>query len=325
MYIQPYFPQLTPLMQKPEETGKRNKKAAYQPTPLDYQLLQYVREYHFLTAVQLVNIHYSAGSLTYAQTKLKTLYEAGYLDRRALPHVATGQPTYIYALATKGMNYLKAQGFSSFSRYRPNELQHFKYPHLEHVLSLNDVLIAARGLHQVAPDITLEEMRHDLDLKRSPAHVTYTRRLPDGDTDDERVTLVPDAWLDFRLQLANAPKKRRKCIVLELDRGSESNSAEFKKKLRAYVHYSYPGGPYEHMFGTNTITVAYATTAGEKRLKMLLLWCEQALKEQKLEHEAPLFRFAALPHGDLDPRTLFLSDMWYVPYKDEPVTLLWKP
>lgn len=325
MYIQPYFPQFTPIMQHTKEPTKQAKKTVYEPTPLDYHILQYVREYHFLTALQLVKIHYSDGSLTRARVKLLRLYEAGYLDRRALPHVGVGQPTYIYALATKGMNYLKDQGFSSFSRYRPNELQHFKYPHLEHVLSVNDVLIAARRLHKVAPDITLEKWQHDLDLKKSPAKVTYVRRLADGDKVDEVTKIIPDGWLYFTLQLANTPKKRLRCVVLELDRGSETDVAEFKRRIRAYVHYAAEGGVYQQTFGVKSIMVAYATTAGEKRLRSMKLWCEQELKEQRLDYEAPLFRFTALAQGEIDPKQLFLSDVWYKPYETQPSTLLWKP
>jgi hypothetical protein len=150
--------------------------------------------------------------------------------------------------------------------------------------------------------------------------VEFVRRLPEGDKEDEKVNLVPDGWLDFRLQLANAPKKRSKCIVVELDRGSESNMAEFKKKIRAYVHYAFPGGAYERVFGTQTITVAYVTTAGENRLRMIKLWCEQELREQRLEHEAHLFRFTALPYEvdpetramklqEIDPKRLFLEEV----------------
>lgn len=324
MYIQPYFPQFSPIMQKSKEKKQKPKKL-YAPTPLDTELLKYVREYHFLTAWQLVKIHYSDGSLTRAQTKLKNLYDTEYLDRRALPDVRVGQPTWIYALSTKGINYLKELGYSSFSRYRPNELQHMKYPHLEHVLSLNDVLIAARNLPKQAPDISLDEMRHDLDMKKTPAKVEFVRRLPTGDKADESVKLVPDAWLYFSLTLANTEKKRRKGIIIELDRGSETNIAEFKKKIRAYVHFAIENGAYYQMFGTNSITVAYATTAGENRLRTMQLWCEQELQEQRLDYDAALFRFTALPQGTIDPCRLFLADVWYVPFEKKPVTLLWKP
>src|SRR5579859_7243177 len=155
METQLSIPQLIPTMQRTKQNEKKGQQKQDAITPLEYQIMQYVREYHFLTAWQVVKLHYSDGSLTRARVVLLRLYEAGYLDRRSLPHVGKGQPIYIYALATKGINYLKDQGFPSFSRYRPNELQHFKYPHLEHVLSLNDFLIAGRNLTKSAPDITL--------------------------------------------------------------------------------------------------------------------------------------------------------------------------
>jgi len=102
MYVQPYFPQLTPTMPRAKQTEKQKKQKPYIATPLDYQILQYVREYHFLTAWQLVKLHYSDGSLTRARVVLLRLYnEAEYLDRRALPHVGVGQPTYIYALGMR--------------------------------------------------------------------------------------------------------------------------------------------------------------------------------------------------------------------------------
>ncbi len=286
--------------------------------------MQYVREYHFLTAELLVNIHFSKGSLTRAQTKLKLLAETGYLSRRRLPHIGVGNPEYIYYLATKGQRYLQEQGFAGFSRVRPSDIEEMKYPHLEHALSLNEVLIAARLLTRSLPEITLASMQHDLDLKKSPAKFTYERRMPDGYKIDEKATIVPDAWLDFRLTQPNTEKKRRKCIVLELDRGTTSMTP-FKQKLRAYVHYAQENGAYYQQFGTNAITVAYATTAGEDRCKAMVSWCEDELHEQRLDHEADLFRFTALPKEEINPTNLFCTPVWYSPDTQEQVTLLWKP
>jgi hypothetical protein len=113
--------------------------------------------------------------------------------------------------------------------------------------------------------------------------------------------------------------------VLELDRGSETNIAAFKKKLRAYVYYAAEGGAYHQMFGTHAMTIAYATTAGETRRQTMQRWCEQELQEQHVEYAASLFRFTALPQDTLNPRPLFLSDGWYKPYEGKPVPLLWKP
>ena len=146
---------------------KKKKEQPYEPTPVDNLILGYVRDYHFLTAELLLTIHYGKGSLTRAQTKLKRLYEGGYLARRRLPHIGVGNPEYIYYLDTKGISYLQEQGFSGFSRVRKSEIEEMKYPHLQHALSVNEFLIAARLLNRSVPDISLVEMQHDLDLKKT--------------------------------------------------------------------------------------------------------------------------------------------------------------
>lgn len=271
----------------------------------------------------MVKLHYSKGSLERAQRKVKLLYETGYLERRRLPHIGVGNPEYIYFLATKGQHYLSEQGFSGFSRVRPKDIEEMTYPHLQHALDLNDLLISARLLNRFVPQISLASWQHDLDLKRTPAKFTYERRLPEGERVEETASLVPDAWCDFRLKQLHMEKQRRKCIVLELDRGTTSMSP-FKQKLRAYVHYAIPDGVYFAQFGTNAITVAYATTAGEDRLKTMLSWCEDELVQQRLDHEAALFRFTALLKENTDPKRLFCEPVWYTPYEQEPVSLLWQ-
>src|SRR5205807_2314431 len=111
------------------------------------------------------------------------------------------------------------------------------FPHLQHVLELNDFLIAASLLPRVVPSISLVEMRHDLDLKKTPVKVTVERRMPYGDRIDEKVTVIPDGWLDFRMVVPDRRKPRRRCIVVELDRGT-SSVAPFKSKLRALYAYA---------------------------------------------------------------------------------------
>ena len=112
-------------------------------------------------------------------------------------------------------------------------LRTFAFPHLEHALALNDFLIAARLVERSVPSISLVDMRHDLDLKKTPVKVTVERRLPYGDRIDEKVTVIPDGWLDFRQRIEGQEKRKRRCIVVELDRGTTS-IAPFKEKFRAY-------------------------------------------------------------------------------------------
>ncbi len=327
---------------------KQPRQKLYEPTATDVQIMLYLKDYHFLTPWQLTRLHYSDGSFTRAQTKLQTLAGENklvpcksYLARRTLPHLGIGNTTYIYTLSTEGQNYLKAQGIAGFTRFRRDEFAQKKFRHLEHALAVTDVLIAARNLSKVAPHIRLAAMQHDLDLKKTAQPFTHDRRLRDGSLGEERAKIMPDAWLDFRLTPAQAEQKeRRRTIVLELDRGTEFDQEEFKKKIRDYVHYALPGeddspSPYETLFGTPYIIVAYATTAGVNRMRTLRRWCEEELLEQQLDQEANLFRFTTLtyhqaqarkytPPASLDPYELFLKPIWFAPYQQEPTILLWK-
>ncbi len=248
------------------------KQTSFTLTAVDFEYLQLVRDFHFLTVEQIMRLR-GVSSKPKVQTKLKSLYEQKYLDRRSLPHVGVGNTEYIYALSTKGMNLLKELGFSGFSRFRPDEFRRFAFPHLDHALAVNDFLIAGRLLHDAIPAISLADMRHDLDLKKTPVRVTVERRLPYGDRTDEKITVIPDGWLDFRMTIPDRPKPRRRCIVLELDRGTTS-IAPFKQKLQAYYGYAI-SEEYQELFGTNLCMVAYATTAGKQRLQQMIEWCEK--------------------------------------------------
>src|SRR5256885_16509522 len=101
--------------------------------------------------------------------------------------------------------------------------------------------------------------------------------------------------LDFRLKLANADKERRRILLPEVDRGTETNIETFKQKIRAYVHYALPGGAFEEQFGrVNKRVVWIVTRGGQNRLGELRKWREEELGEQELEHANKLFRFSLL-------------------------------
>lgn len=56
-----------------KEPMERTKEKPYQPTSLDYQIMRYVKEYHFFTAYHLTKLHYADGSKKRASFKLQTL------------------------------------------------------------------------------------------------------------------------------------------------------------------------------------------------------------------------------------------------------------
>ena len=287
---------------------------------VDYEFLLLVKEYHSITAAQIVRLRYKAGSLSSVQERLKNLFDAGFLLRRQLPHVGPGSSEYIYALSIKGYHKIEDLGYEIPSRVRKSEFEQKDLPHLEHLLGVNDILIAARLLPGLAPQITLQEFRHDMDLHKTPLVVSYDARSNAGKLEKERTTIIPDGWLDFRCTTPQGDTKRR-CLVLELDRGT-MDMKRVKQKLRAYTHCAV-SEEYVTLFGTNIIMVVYLTTKKQRAIQ-LREWCEQELTLQQLTHDADLFRFAYLPETTLDPLTLFCKDICTIPFEKTPVSLLWQ-
>ncbi len=283
--------------------------AAHVPLALssrDDRLLRAIYTYQFVSVQQLTRLFYHPGSLKYVRRRLKALSDAGYVQRLRLPSVTSGNTSYVYTLARKGITYLTAAGYSEFGRFRPSEQRAHAYLFLTHTLAVNDFLIAAQLLERVVPAVKLVDMRHERMLRHSPVKVVTPKR--------ETITIVPDGWLDFHVG-----GRQRMSILLELDRGTVEQRA-FKRKLRGLVAYAL--GPYQTLFGSRSLTIAFATTAGAHRLQLLRSWSEQALQEVELAEDADILLFTALPAGDWDPKTLFCAPMWYQPFQVTATALL---
>ena len=338
-------------MSKPEKTrpGKALKKRVALKE-LEIAILNYVREYYLLTPWQVINLRYSPASLTYVQTLLQTLsgnnpkepVEA-YLRRRDLYKQAFGNTVQLYYLGTPAMKRLAELGYSITRRHkRLDKIEALSYPPLIHTLNVNDVLIAGRNLPKAAPDIRLADWKHDYDLQTTPALVEFERRASDGSLRSEKIKLVPDGMLDFRLKLADSEKQWRRVILIEVDRGTETNIETFKQKIHAYIPFAMPDGAFTDLFGkANKRIVWIVTNGGETRMRTIKKWCEDELIKQGLEHEFNLFRFTTLGQVQrpdpktgqvkvveelaIDPFTFFLTPVVYKPFDKEPDTLLWKP
>jgi hypothetical protein len=181
--------------------------------PADEQILRWLLRYHYLSSRQLCRLGFSAGSLTYVQTKLKRLSEAGFCQRILVPkRSAHGSAPSVYTLARRGLNHLRAIGLEVPSRFHPSEKRDLSYLFLEHTLRLNDVLISLDALCRGLPHYRLVALRHDYELRRSPVRV----RRPDGGS----AAVIPDAWLDLRID-----EKYQVCLAVELDRAPRNNAA----------------------------------------------------------------------------------------------------
>src|SRR5207237_2660327 len=125
---------------------------------------------------------------------------------------------------------------------------------------------------------------HEQDLKRRP-----TRVVVEG----QRQSVVPDAWLDFRI---GGPYQV--CLAVELDMGTEEQK-KWRRKVRALLAFA--NGPYQEAFGTTSLTIAVVVTAGEKRLGELLSWTEAELAAAGEQQNASLFLFVACSPAEVAP------------------------
>jgi hypothetical protein len=266
-----------------------------------------VARYRFLRALQLLRLlGYAPGSLTYVQTRLKRLSDDGYLERLFLPRPGrAGSSPLVYRLGARARALLAAQGRPLPERHRPSEEERLGLLFLEHSLAVNDFLISAELLARTTPGIQLARMLVEHELKRRPVRV----QLANG----RQVAVIPDGWLDFRLD-----GRYQCCLALELDRGTIERTA-WQRRVEALV--AFQRGPYQEAFGTPALTIVVATTAGAERCARLRRW-STAVLERDGRDALDLFRFAALKPAELAPATLFLEARWLLAQGEERRPLL---
>lgn len=282
------------------------KRAAVNPA--DDAILRASYRYYYLSSRQVCRLLYSAGSLTYVQTKLKQLTDAGLLQRIWLPRPSPhGSAPSVYTLARKGLNYLASVGLDiDRRRYRPSEQREFSYLFLAHTLAVNDVLIGAELLCRARPEFKIARMLHERDLKRQPVRVE--------DTEGRSISVVPDGWLDLRVEGAY-----QVCLALELDRGTEEQKV-WRRKVRGLLAYA--NGPYQEAFQTKSLTIAVVATSGDARLLQLLRWTESELEALKEKGQGDLFVFTGLRAEVVGLVDLFCSRRWRQPFGQQSIALL---
>lgn len=229
------------------------------------KILRLFTTYPYLTVEQVTRLLHNRGSAHYVSSRLKTLTDEKFLHR--LQRETIKFP-YVYCLGIRGVRYLQSLG-RDIQVFHPSEHTTHKPMFLHHTLAVNDFLIAAQILHTLAPDISVHETKHDLTLKHTPSPV------------------IPEGWIDFRLN-----EKTQLCIWLEMDMGT-MDQKPFRKKISALIDFSRQS--YEHIFGTPSLTIVFATPAGEQRLNNILNWTQKELTDRQSEQDADLFRFLCVP------------------------------
>src|SRR5258708_5969500 len=264
------------------------------------------------TADQLCRLHYKPGTLKTVKRRLKQLVDQRYIRADAAPvkqrredHI-TFSSRYYYTLTPKGLRYLKLLGMDTSEAHRPRErLKHTLF--IEHVMELNDVLIAAALLARSQPDsgYYLAGFTHEQVLKRHPYVVA-------GQQHGRRAfAIIPDAVLDFRRLMPNGGYQYTP-VLLEHDRGTEQQQY-FRQRIRAYIAFL-TSGVYQELFNTNAVNIAFTTFEGERRREQMRAWTLQELKTANEPPDVRLaFSFATL---DRPPtaRAVWLGPCWLSPY-----------
>ena len=283
-------------------TTRRSEYRPFAESTPKQRIVEAIGRFRYLTAEQLARLLYSPNSVTFVYEHCRRLLDEGYLDHLELPRLSNeGRLKRVYCLGPRGARYLAARDDGTM-RFRPAEERERDYPYLEHRLYANWLLILLGKL----PGLELAAFATERELKRDPIHV----QVPLEAGGKERVYVCPDGWVDLRAG------KEQYCLALELDNGSHERKA-FQHKVRALVHYA--RGPYQHRFGTTSITIVFLTPRGRGRLEEMLRWTEAVLSAH--EEESDLFRFAAFDPGQVEPDYL-LSPVWSRPFERRSLPLI---
>ena len=323
-----------PRARKTDETNEQ-KKAAFVIKPHHDRILLAMYHYHFMTVEQVTRLLYSSGSISKVRFLLAELATAGYLrffhEPRPTP---VGSTPKIYMLSLQGFNHLKKQGIMQLLRFREPNMDELEknYLFLKHNLAVTDVLIAAKLVEKMSPRIELYEFLHERVLKQQPPLIaSVEKRTPDGEqmigSDGkgalQTIRLYLDGFLDFRVRVEENQTPKRFCLLLELDRKTESE-LDIKRKIRGLLT-AVKSGECMKRFGTRNPTVAFVNAVGgQARREQLRGWAEAELKKTKEQrYWTEMFLFTDLPlEGTIDAEQLFLSPVWYLPFQEKPTVLI---
>jgi hypothetical protein len=275
----------------------------------DDAILRAINRYHLVTAEQICRLLYKPSVISYVRSRLSHLANADYLLRSDMLRPSrTGTGPIVYSLGPKGRKYLQSLDVAVPERLRKGVAREYGYLHLKHALGVTDILLAADLVARAEPRFRVATLLHEQALKRKGVKVEVAQ--------GQRETVQPDAWLDLRLE---RERWYQNCVAIEFDRGSEHQPA-WRSKVAALLAWS--RGPYSELFGTDSLTIAVITTAGEDRLRSLVRWTETELTARAAEGAGELFCLTACEPSTVPPASLFFSPIWSVPFAPEPTGLL---
>jgi len=131
------------------------------------KIISDLAEFHYLTMSQLMTLEgYQESSRSYLYKEVKELVAAEYL--MALPRQVVTQPR-LYTLTSKGRKAASLMGKTPYARFRPGEEMERGENGvvIAHTIAVTDVLIAGRLLAKTIPEIRLNRMLTERELKRT--------------------------------------------------------------------------------------------------------------------------------------------------------------
>jgi hypothetical protein len=222
---------------------------------------------------------------------------------------------YVYTLTGKGYSYLARQGFQQAKRVRLSEEQEKAHNlfFIQHTLAVSEVLINARLLSQTHPEIALNRMLTQRDLKRK-SYVAIPK-------EKRNICIEPDASVDFTITETwhEQTQTWQDFFHLEVYRHLPMEQ-RYKQKVQGYVTYARTG-QHEALFHTPALAIA-VFAATEQQTATLKRWTEEVLTELQQPEEGERFFFCALDPATASPTEMYLTPIWKQAFGEAPTPLL---
>jgi hypothetical protein len=272
------------------------------------KILVALAEFEYLTAQQLTRLLYAPSSLAFVRKHLKSLVASSLV--LALPGRFVTLP-YVYTLTSKGYTYLAAQGLHHAKRVRLSEEREKAHNlfFMQHTLAVSDVLINARLLSHTYPEIVLNRIITQRELKRK----IYVN-LP---KENRKICIEPDASVDFMIHETWHQQTWQDFFHLEVYRHLPMEP-RFKQKVQGYVTYA-TTGQHEALFHTPALSVV-VFAATEQQAATLKRWTEEALQE--MPQEGQRFFFCSIDPATAQPTEMYLAPVWQQAFSNTPTPLL---
>ncbi len=191
----------------------------------DKKIIALCHDYHFLTLNQ-IRLLLGFGSQTRANTRLRKLFDNGYLSRRFLP-VFQGRAKILCFLGSKGVELISEKSGIDplLVRQKRKQLLEIRNFSLPHYLLINEFRLAFSLASKNNPEISLKSWKTQ---KEIPLRM-------------EEREFYPDAYFVYSY------RNKFYSTFLEIDRSTETNK-RFQGKVENYLRYGLDGY-YQRQFG----------------------------------------------------------------------------